>query len=125
MAILRIAPRPRAVPGGRRAVPSPLRGPLRGPLGATPASTSAAAADLTLADRHLLAAGKRTAGHWHAAAAHRAHPLAERVDLGAREVAGELHDVVAELAQRHLALGVTDDDVVDRGVADIVVGDAE
>ena len=34
------------------------------------------------------------------------------------QVAGQLHDVVAELAQRDLALVVADDDVVDRGVAD-------
>ena len=51
-------------------------------------------------------------------AAHGAHPAAEGVDLGGREVARQLHDVGAELAQRDLALVVADDDVVDRGVAD-------
>ena len=96
--------------------PAEVAGPLQPPAGKL--SLSSAAADLALADRHLLAAGQRAAGHRHAAAAQRAHPPAERVDLGGGEVAGQLHDVAAELAQRDLALVVADDDVVDRGVAD-------
>src|SRR5689334_7683307 len=74
------------------------------------------ATDLALAHAHLPAAGQRTAGHRHLLAAQRAHPPVERVDLGAAEVARQLHDVRPELAQRHLALAVTDEDVVDRRV---------
>ena len=79
----------RALPGapperpGRSRATLPLRASrfhdrLRGNAGRS------AAADLPLADRHLLAAGQRAAGHRHAAAAQGAHPLAERVDLGRR-----------------------------------------
>ena len=49
---------------------------------------SAPAAHLPLADRHLLAAGQRAAGHRHAGAAQRAHPPAEGVDLGRRTGCG-------------------------------------
>src|SRR3954465_1650286 len=77
-----------------------------------------AAATLALADRHRLAAGQRAAGDRHPRSAERGHALAEGVDLAGGDVARQLHHVRRELAQRHLALVVTDDDVVDRGVAD-------
>src|SRR3954468_22308860 len=77
-----------------------------------------AAADLAPDARHRPAAGPRAAGHRHLRAAERGHPLAEGVDLAGGEVAGQLHHVRRQLAQRDLALVVADDDVVDRGVAD-------
>ena len=92
--------------------------PEPGRPGHRPGRPSSPPADLALADRHLPAAGERTAGHRHPRAAEGAHPLAEGVDLGGGEVARQLHHVRAELLQRHLALAVADRDVVDGGVAD-------
>ncbi|CCG02988.1 protein of unknown function [Blastococcus saxobsidens DD2] len=88
-------------------------------VGAAPTGEgSAAAAHLALADRHLAPARERAAGDGHPRATERAHPAAQRVHLGGAEVPRQLHDVGAQLLQRHLALVVADDDVVDGGLAD-------
>ena len=50
-------------------------------------------------------------------AAERLQPPVDLGDLGLVEVAGQLHQVAVELAQRHLALAVADLHVVDRHVA--------